>query len=113
MGCSGAIQFVGQLTWLITGGRLAQKAAFFSPGVPPGCLASGDKGEPVQFSARLPGAIGQIRSSEAVQPSAARGQGERLPNSTLSMSLPSGLRTSRRSPLRLNDPPNSPATVTG
>src|SRR5678815_3143447 len=85
MDCSGATQFEGKLTWLITGGRLAQKATFFSPGVPPGCVASTDNGDPVQFSANLPDAVGQILSSEAVQPSAARGQGARLPNSALSM----------------------------
>src|SRR6266404_6009687 len=112
MGCSGATQFDGKLTWLITGGKLEQKAAFFWPGVPPGCVASADKGEPVQFSARFPGAVGQMRSSEAVQPSAARGHGGRLPNSTLSASWPAGLCSSSRSPLCLNDLLNSPATGT-
>src|SRR5438105_13385873 len=107
---SGGTLFEGKLTWLISGGRLALKAAFFAPGVPPGRVASADNGDPVQFSASLPGAVGQIRSRDALQPSAARGHGGRLPKSTLSTTCPAGSRNSRRSPLCLSDRLNSPAT---
>src|SRR5215470_7083845 len=109
MGWFGATQLERMLTSLITGGRVAQKAAFFAPGVPPGCVASADNGEPIQFSAKFPGAVGQIRSREALQPLAPRGQGRRLLNSTLSTTSPAGLRSSSRSPLCLKDRLNSPA----
>src|SRR5215471_2983930 len=114
MGWFGATQLERKLTSLITGGRVAPKAAFFAPGVPPGCVASLDNGEPVQFSARFPSAVGQIRSREALQPLAPRGQGGRFPNSTLSTTCPAGLRSSRRSPLCFKDRLNSPtASVFG
>src|SRR5690242_11466870 len=109
MGWLGATQLERKLTSLITGGRVGQKAALLAPGVPPGCVASGDNGEPVQFSGKFPGAVGQMRSREALQPLAPRGQGGRLLNSTLSTTCPAGLRSSSRSPLCLKERLNSAA----